>query len=143
MSDSESPNPNAPPETAAASAQADRQPVFAQLAGAIAFMSSSANNESRRSGDLSNAILLPISCALLMAAICLANTPQLKALSFTVPLFTFSYYIATRIGIVRTFSSRQAYLTWHILIATFLLGGTASLFLVYVGTTLMMLAVNH
>jgi RsiW-degrading membrane proteinase PrsW (M82 family) len=128
---------------AAASGQAQRQPPIQQLLGAIAFMSTSANNESKRSGDTANAILLPISCALLVAAICLANTPQLKALGFALPLITFSYYISIRIGIVKTFTSRQAYLTWHILIATFLLGGTTSLFLVYVGTTIMLMVTNR
>jgi hypothetical protein len=126
-----------------ASGQSQRQPLLSQLISSIAFMSSSAHTESRRSDDWTNAILLPVSCALLVAAICLANTPQLKAISFAVPLVTFSYYIATRIGIVRTFTARQAYLTWHILIATFLLGGTTCLFLVYVGTSLMMLAMQH
>jgi len=77
-----------------------------------------------------------------MLAICLANTPELKVISFTLPLITFGYYIATRIGIVNTFTPRQAYLNWHILIATFLLGGTASLFLVYVGTCIVLLAKN-
>jgi hypothetical protein len=131
---------NVTPQDAAASAQAQRLPLMKQLAVSVGYMRECANSEFKRAGDARNAMFLPVSCALLVVAICMSCPPQLRALSFMVPLFCFAYYIANRIGIVRTFSPRQAYLTWHILIATFLIGGTFTLFLVYAGTCLMLYA---
>jgi hypothetical protein len=139
MSESE-PTNAVPQEAAAAGTQAQRLPLMKQMAESIGYMRECANTEFKRAGDSRNALLLPVSCALLVVAICMSCPPQLRMLSFMVPLFCFSYYIANRIGIVRTFSPRQAYLTWHILIATFLIGGTFTLFLVYAGTTLMLYA---
>lgn len=127
----------------AVNAQGQRRPLIIQVMSAIAYMSRSAQTESQRTRDTANAILLPISCVLLMLAICLTNTPELKVLTFALPLITFAYYIATRIGIANTFTPRQAYLNWHILIATFLLGGTTSLFLVYLGTCIVLMVKNQ
>ncbi len=126
-----------------ASEQSQRQPLINQVTSAVVYMSRSAQTESQRTRDTANAILLPISCVLLMLAICLTNTPELKVITFALPLITFSYYIATRIGITNTFTPRQAYLSWHILIATFLLGGTMSLFLVYLGTCIVLMIKNQ
>lgn len=137
MSDSEPANASPEPMQGGA---AQRMPIMQQLGTAVAYMRESANSEFKRAGDTRNAILLPISCFLLVVAILLSCPPQLRALSFLVPLVCFGYYIANRIGIVRTFSPRQAYLTWHVLIATFLMGGTFTLFLVYAGTCLIMYA---
>lgn len=137
MTESEMTNTPEPPNP---SGEAQRRPVLTQVGEAIAYMRDSANTESKRAGDTSNAILLPISCVLLVAAILLQCSPHLKMIAFAVPLFTFSYYIANRIGIVKTFTQRQAYLTWHILIATLLLGGTATLFFVYTGAFIVMTA---
>ena len=139
MSDSEQNNP-VPSDSAQAAAQAQRLPLFQQLSTSVGYMRESANTEFKRAGDVQNALLLPISCLLLVVAICMSCPAPLRMVSFMVPLFCFSYYIANRIGIVRTFNARQAYLTWHVLIATFLLGGTFALFLVYAGTTMMMYA---
>jgi hypothetical protein len=139
MTESES---NAVPETTSGGAQAQRLPPLQQFTTAVSYMRDSANNEFKRAGDARNAMLLPISCLLLVTSICISCPPQLRVAAFIVPLFCFAYYIAMRIGIVRTFNTRQAYLTWHVLIATFLMGGTFALFLVYVGACLMMYA-NH
>jgi len=117
-------------------------PIMQQLGTAIQYMRASANTESKRQGDLQNAMLLPVSCLLLVFAICMSCTPQLRMVAFMVPLFCFMYYIARRIGVVRTLTPRQAYLTWHVLIATLLLGGTLALFMVYAGTTLMLYATH-
>jgi RsiW-degrading membrane proteinase PrsW (M82 family) len=131
---------NVVPAETSGGAQAQRLPPLQQLATAVNYMREAANNEFKRAGDTRNAMLLPISCLLLVASICVSCPPQLRAVTFVVPLFCFTYYIANRIGIVRTFNPRQAYLTWHVLIATFLMGGTFALFLVYVGACLMMYA---
>lgn len=139
MTESES---NATPMENTVGAQSQRLPPLQQLSAAVAYMREAANSEFKRAGDTRNAMLLPVSCVLLVTSICLSCPPALRALAFVVPLFCFMYYIANRIGIVRTFNPRQAYLTWHVLIATFLMGGTFALFLVYAGACLMMYAAH-
>lgn len=120
-------------EPSSGGTRADRQPAMQAFASAIEYLRSAAYIEFKRESDAKNALLLPLSCILLITAILLPAPPALKALSFCAPLGAFFYYIATRIGIVKTFSQRQAYLTWHILIATFLLGGTLTLMLLFLG----------
>jgi hypothetical protein len=120
-------------EPSAGGTRADRQPPMQAMGSALEFLRSSAYIEFKRESDAQVAMLLPLSCILLIAAMLLPAPPPIKALSFGAPLAAFVYYIATRIGIVKTFTQRQAYLTWHILIATFLLGGTLTMMLLFLG----------
>jgi hypothetical protein len=120
-------------EPSSGGTRADRQPPLQAMGSALQYLRSSAHIEFKRESDAQVAMLLPISCVMLIAAILLPAPPAIKALAFCAPLAAFFYYIATRIGIVKTFSQRQAYLTWHILIATFLLGGTITMMLLFLG----------
>jgi hypothetical protein len=87
----------------------------------------------RRAGikDSISEALLPISYVLLIVAVCMSAHPMVKALTFTLPLAAFCYYIYRRVGVIATFDNRQAFLTWRLLIATFLFGGTFALWAVY------------
>src|SRR5438309_1200482 len=96
-----------------------RQDTFASAAAAVRHMRQSAVKEFRRDGDFSSELLLPISSLLLIIAIWIPGQPEIKATAFLLPLGAFLYYLCLRVGIANTFSGRQAYLTWHILIATF------------------------
>jgi hypothetical protein len=111
-----------------------RQPTLQQAAEAFQYMRESTRIEVKRGTDKANAAVLPVACILLIVAISITATPALKALSFLAPMAAFSYYVAARVGIVRTMNSRQAYLTFHMLIATLLLGGTMALFFLFVLT---------
>lgn len=94
----------------------------------------SQEGEGRRASrkDFISELMLPVSCGLLIMAICLSGNPALKSCAFVLPLCAFGYYIYRRIGVVATFDNRQAYLIWRLLISTFLFGGTFALFSVYV-----------
>lgn len=120
-----------------------RQPLATQISESIAYMVESSNTEMKRGSDKTTAAVLPVACVLLIIAV--LTLPQgsfeLKAAAFCMPMVAFGYYIGSRIGIVRTMNTRQSYLTFHMLIATFLLGGTITLFILIVATMVMM--ANH
>lgn len=118
----------APPE----GASPPRVSWMSSAGAAFAHMRASSVTEYKRGEDKPSAWALPLSCVLLFAAIVLPAIPAVKAAAFVLPIAAFTFYIMARLGIVSTFNSRQAYLTWHILIATFLLGGSFSLFMLYV-----------
>lgn len=136
------PEPSAEP-SASGDPAAKRQPIMQQVGESFAYMRSSAQSEFKRGSDKANAIVLPVACVLLIAAISINASPQLKAMSFLAPMAAFIYYLSVRIGIVRTMNSRQAYLTFHMLIATFLLGGTVALFLLVMFTVLLLMLNVH
>ena len=132
-SGSPAPEASAPAtESPAGGSAPQRQASGVSAAAALKHMRQSAKDAIRRTEDFTSELMLPISCILLIIAIWIPGIPQVKAVIFLAPLFAFLYYLRLRIGIACTFNKRQAYLTWHILIATFLLGGTASLVGVYV-----------
>jgi hypothetical protein len=121
----------------------ERQPSFASAAAAIRHMRACSAQETRRGGkDFTSELLLPISSLMLIVAIWMPGPAQIRAVAFLLPLCSFFYYLTLRIGVVATFNSRQAYLTWHMLIATFLFGGTSALFGFYVVAYLMRLAMG-
>lgn len=111
-----------------------RQPTLRMATLAVQNMISSASNETNRSSirDLASEMLLPISSVLLIAAICVNAQPLIKAACFILPLAALAYYLYRRIGVISTFSSRQAYMTRCLLLATFMMGGTFALFFIYI-----------
>jgi hypothetical protein len=118
-----------------------REPIVSALCSSISYLRESAAVEgTKRQIDLVASAMLPVSSLLLVMAICLIATPQIKMLSFLIPVLALGYFVATRIAIVKTMNQRQAYLTWHILLATFMLGAAFSLFMCYVCTCLVMWA---
>jgi hypothetical protein len=110
-----------------------RHPTLKMASLAVQNMVSAGSSESNRAGmkDLASEILLPVSCVLLIVAICISQ-PIIKGCTFLLPIAALSYYLYRRIGVVSTFNSRQAYLMRCLLLATFALGGTFALFFVFV-----------
>jgi hypothetical protein len=141
MSEQNLTNPEPVGEPLATLGASQRQPIMQQVCESFDYMRLCTKTEFKRGSDKLNAAVLPFACVLLILAICTVSTPQLKALSFLAPMAAFIYYLSARIGIVRTMNTRQAYLTFHMLLATFLLGGTVALFLL-VMFTLMMLTLH-
>jgi hypothetical protein len=121
-----------------------RQPTLKMATLAFQNMLASSQVEDRRSGrkDLISEIMLPLSSILLICAICFSGDPMLKALTFLAPLAATAYYLYRRFGVIATFDSRQAYITWRLLTATFLFGGTFALFCVY-GMGYLLVATKH
>jgi hypothetical protein len=116
-----------------------RPPFFANIAGSINYMRQAANKEGAhlRNSDLPSVVLLPFSCLLLVAVSWFFTGPEVRAALFLLPLLAFCYYIGMRIGIVKGLTTRQAYLVWHILMATFLLGCTFTLFVAFLKDAVM------
>ena len=112
----------------------ERPPLLPTIISSIQYMRASAEEEGKnlRGSDLGSVVLLPVSCLLLVVASWAFSSAEIRAVLFVLPLMAFFYYIGIRLGIVRSFSTRQAYVTWHILVATFLLGCTFTLFLAFV-----------
>jgi hypothetical protein len=137
----QAPNPADNPET-----QAHRRQGTMKMA-TLAFQNIvSTEGQAYRKGnskDFLSELMLPISCVLLIAAIVFSGEPMVKSIAFVLPLLAFAYYLYRRIGVLATFETRQAFLTWRLLIATFLFGGTFALFTVYVLAYISQVLMRH
>jgi hypothetical protein len=122
------------PENQSTPVKAARRPLYVQVMEALLFMQQAAKEESKRNVDKATAVLLPLSCFVLIGlAYFMKAAPQIRHVVFLAPLAMFGYFLAVRIGIVKSMTPRQAYLTCHMLIACFLLGVTVSVMIfVYV-----------
>ena len=117
---------------AAEEGQARRQPVGESAEAGFKHMLESYKSEVRRGDDFRSEIVLPVSCALLVAAILYPDAhPMARAAVFILPLAAFGYYLYLRIGIAATMNNRQAFLTWRLMTVCFLLGGTFTMFAIY------------
>lgn len=107
-----------------------RQPLPKQILDSLLFMQESSKVEFKRTSDKMTMIALPLSCFVIIGlSYGLKAAPQLRNVVFLAPLLMFAYFVAVRIGIVRTMTPRQAYLVCHMLIATFLMGVTLAIML--------------
>ncbi len=113
-------------------ADTPRPGFFEVVSSSIGYLRNSAQIEGSklRGSDTPSVILLPASCLVLVLIAWSGASPSVLSGLFVLPLAAFFYYIGSRLGIVKSLTTRQAYLMWHILMATFLLGVTFAVFLV-------------
>lgn len=120
-------------QEAAATPEYKRLPFGPNVASSLGYLRTSAEIEGARlrGSDFLSVVLLPASCALLVAVSWYFTSVEVRTALFLLPLMAFGYYIGVRVGIVRGLTTRQAFLVWHILMATFLLGCTFTLFMAF------------
>ncbi|MFN8658643.1 MAG: hypothetical protein U0105_20075 [Candidatus Obscuribacterales bacterium] len=79
-----------------------------------------------RAKDKLSLWLLPLASFMAVAATFIGDI-TIRTIVLSLTTLVCMYYIAQRIGTVRTFTTRQAYLTWQMLIGAFLFGFTLAL----------------
>lgn len=79
-----------------------------------------------RAKDKLSLWLLPLASFMAVMATFIGEI-TLRTIVLSLTTLVCMYYIAQRIGTVRTFTTRQAYLTWQMLIGAFLFGFTLAL----------------
>ena len=92
-----------------------------------------------RAKDKLSLWLLPLASLLAVISTFIGDI-TIRTIMFCMTTLVCMYYIAQRIGTVRTFTTRQAYLTWQMLIGTFLFGFTLALLVIDLKDVLLLMS---
>ena len=106
-----------------------RASFWGNLIGAIKHIRSAIQSEGGqlRSSDYVSVVSFPTAAILLVACQFIPNGLSLRPWFVLFLLAALFYFVASRIGVVKSFTPRQVHLTWMILVATFISGAVFSL----------------
>lgn len=132
---------NAPSADRPAGEPFQRTTFFEQAMLGIKHLDYSAKVEYRniRAKDKLSLWLLPLASLLAVISTFIGDI-TIRTIMFCMTTLVCMYYIAQRIGTVRTFTTRQAYLTWQMLIGTFLFGFTLALLVIDLKDVLLLMS---
>jgi len=120
----------------AADPKAMRASYFGNVFESIKHIKASGATEGRkpRGSDYLSIILLPVVAVILcLTCFSVAAVEPFKAIFVCLLNLVILYFIGARIGIIRSLNHRQAHLVWVLIMATFMLGCTFSLFMFELG----------
>lgn len=114
----------------AADPKANRATFWGNLWEAIAHIRSSISSEGTRlrGSDYVSVFTFPAAAILLVFCQFIPNGLTYRPWVVLFLLLALLYFVASRIGVVKSFTSRQAHLVWMIIVATFISGAVFSLF---------------
>lgn len=95
-----------------------------------------------RAKDKLSLWLLPLASFLAVVSTFIGDV-TIRTIMFSMTTLVCMYYIAQRIGTVRTFTTRQAYLTWQMLIGTFLFGFTLALLVIDLKDVVLLMSIGQ
>jgi RsiW-degrading membrane proteinase PrsW (M82 family) len=95
-----------------------------------------------RAKDKLSLWLLPLASFLAVCSTFVGDV-TIRTIVFSMTTLVCMYYIAQRIGTVRTFTTRQAYLTWQMLIGTFLFGFTLALLVIDLKDVVLLMSIGQ
>jgi len=107
-----------------------RASFWGNLASAAAHIRQASSSESSRlrGSDYVSVISFPLAAVLLASSQFMPNGIMLRPWFVLFLLISLLYFIASRIGVVKSFTPRQAHLVWMIVVATFITGSVFALF---------------
>lgn len=130
MTEPESEGTQAKPEPAAVvDPKSMRVGFWQNLAMAIGHIRGSITTEGSRlrGSDYISIIALPLAAILLCATNFMSNGLAMRPWFVLFLLMSLLYFVASRIGVVKSFSPRQAHLVWTMLVSAFLAGAVFTL----------------
>lgn len=108
-----------------------RASFWGNLSSAFKHIRAASNAESSRlrGSDYVSVISFPLAAVLLASSAFMPHGILLRPWFVLFLLIALLYFIASRIGVVKSFTPRQAHLVWMIVVATFITGSVFALFL--------------
>lgn len=128
MSDTSTPAPEG--GGAATDPKRMRASFWGNLASAANHIRQASNSESSRlrGSDYVSVICFPLAAILLASSQFMPNGLMMRPWFVLFLLVSLFYFVASRIGVVKSFTPRQAHLVWMIVVATFITGAVFALF---------------
>ena len=107
-----------------------RASFWGNLSSAASHIKQATHTESSRlrGSDYISVISFPTAAILLASSQFIPNGSTFRPWFVLFLLMALLYFIATRIGVVKSFTPRQAHLVWMMIVATFIAGSVFSLF---------------
>lgn len=107
-----------------------RASFWGNLASAASHIRQATGSDSSRlrGSDYVSVISFPLAAVLLASSQFMPNGIAMRPWFVLFLLLSLFYFIASRIGVVKSFTPRQAHLVWMIVVATFISGAVFALF---------------